>query len=441
MENKYQIKNCTLIPTEGSSLSQEFDISAGNPSITYFESVKSPSISLTLKFIDVDGVISREGITGGEYLDLNIKVPDYDNFTITPDKHFMMLNSVKDVKTTSKSQIATLEFVSVEAIINETARVSRRFTGNVSQIVKELLKDKKGIQTDKNLESDQSFNKYSFVGNLKRPFDTIQWLCPKAASDDKEGGFLFYETLDGYYFKSIKNLLEAEPKVYKKPETPIEPDGTPVNDFRIIENNLDSSNDIGMNCRMGMYANKTIYIDIQNQGASVVDYDITQLKLKKPPKLMEGLEKHPTRLMLRANDFGVAQVGAAKSEVQPESELAVYQNKSYIRNNLLFSQSLRISIPLNTTLRVGLILEIKFPVKKGDGKTETGTYGTEKTNDPSGRYLIAELRHLIGREKAETQLKLIRDVFTPDKSQITDSGELVKADNRHYGSTFPPGSF
>ena len=116
--------------------------------------------------------------------------------------------------------------------------------------------------------------------------------------------------------------------------------------------------------------------------------------------------------MFRVNDFGVAQVGAAKSEVQPESELAVYQNKSYIRNNLLFSQSLRISIPLNTTLRVGLILEIKFPVKKGDGKTETDSYGTEKTNDPSGRYLIAELRHLIGGGKGETQLTLIRDTFT-----------------------------
>ena len=319
MENKYQIKNCTLIPTEGSSLSQEFDISAGNPSITYFESVKSPSISLTLSFIDVDGVISREGITGGEYLDLNIKVPDYDNFTITPDKHFMMLNSVKDVKTTSKSQIATLEFVSVEAIINETARVSRRFTGNISQIVKELLKDKKGIQTDKNLESDQSFNKYSFVGNLKRPFDTIQWLCPKAASDDKEGGFLFYETLDGYYFKSIKNLLEAEPQVYKRPETPIESDGTPVDDFRIIENNLDSSNDIGMNCRMGMYANKTIFVDIETGTTKTVDFKISELGLSKPPKLPSKLEDIPTRLMLRILDKGALQKGAKKEEVEKEA--------------------------------------------------------------------------------------------------------------------------
>ena len=412
MENKYQIKNCTLIPTEGSSLSQEFDISAGNPSITYFESVKSPSISLTLSFIDVDGVISREGITGGEYLDLNIKVPDYDNFTITPDKHFMMLNSVKDVKTTSKSQIATLEFVSVEAIINETARVSRRFTGNVSQIVKELLKDKKGIQTDKNLESDQSFNKYSFVGNLKRPFDTIQWLCPKAASDDKEGGFLFYETLDGYYFKSIKNLLEAEPKVYKKPETPIEPDGTPVNDFRIIENNLDSSNDIGMNCRMGMYANKTIFVDIETGTTKTVDFKISELGLSKPPKLPSKLEDIPTRLMLRILDKGALQKGAKKEDVEKENELAIYQNKSYARTNLLFSQTLSISIPFNPDLRAGEMIQVELPVSKGD--KETQTTGRPDDNDISGKYLISELKHTIDGLTASTgtELKLIRDVFT-----------------------------
>ena len=412
MENKYQIKNCTLIPTEGSSLSQEFDISAGNPSITYFESVKSPSISLTLSFIDVDGVISREGITGGEYLDLNIKVPDYDNFTITPDKHFMMLNSVKDVKTTSKSQIATLEFVSVEAIINETARVSRRFTGNISQIVKELLKDKKGIQTDKNLESDQSFNKYSFVGNLKRPFDTIQWLCPKAASDDKEGGFLFYETLDGYYFKSIKNLLEAEPQVYKKPETPIEPDGTPVNDFRIIENNLDSSNDIGMNCRMGMYANKTIFVDIETGTTKTVDFKISELGLSKPPKLPSKLEDIPTRLMLRILDKGALQKGAKKEDVEKENELAIYQNKSYARTNLLFSQTLSISIPFNPDLRAGEMIQVELPVSKGD--KETQTTGRPDDNDISGKYLISELKHTIDGLTASTgtELKLIRDVFT-----------------------------
>ena len=439
--NKYIIKKCTLIPNEGSSLDEDYDIVRGAPIINYYESIESPTISMSLQFLDVDQVISRKGIFGGEYIDLEVKISGFDDFKISSKKQKLMLNSVKNVMPMNGGggEIATLEFVSMEAIINETSRVNKKFTGNVSDIVEQLLKkDKKGIKSKKKLKKDRCANKYTFVGNLKRPFDTIQWLCPKAQSSNQSFGFLFFENLDGYHFRSIENLLKQKPlPPYTQTDSPFDSENKAI----ILQNKLDSSNDIGMNCRMGMYANKTIYVDIQNQGASVVDYDITQLKLKKPPKLMEGLEKHPTRLMLRANDFGVAQVGAAKSEVQPESELAVYQNKSYIRNNLLFSQSLRISIPLNTTLRVGLILEIKFPVKKGDGKTETSSYGTEKTNDPSGRYLIAELRHLIGREKAETQLKLIRDVFTPDKSQITDTGQLIQADNQHYGNTFPPGSF
>ena len=404
MESKYFIKTCALIATEGSSLSDDFEISGGNPNITYYESVKSPSISVSIDFIDVDGVISREGITGGEYLDLKIKVPDFDDFEITPDKHFMMLNSVKNVKTSSNKQIATLEFVSVEAIINETARVSRRFTGNVSQIVKELMKDKKSIQTSKNLETDESFNKYSFVGNLKRPFDTIQWLCPKAASTDKECGFLFYENLDGYFFKSIKGLLDADSsETYEKPEAPVD------TDIKITENNLDSSNDIGMNCRMGMYANKTLYVDIENGKIETVDYKISDLNLAKPPKLPAGLEDVPTRLMLRILDAGALQKGSKKEEVEKRSELAVYQNKSYARTNLLFSQSLSISTPFNPDLRVGQMIDVVLPVKKGSDQSQT-TGGGE--NDISGKYLLSELKHSIANGKSNSELKLIRDVFT-----------------------------
>tara|TARA_B100001989_G_scaffold231040_1_gene189464 strand:- start:3455 stop:4678 length:1224 start_codon:yes stop_codon:yes gene_type:complete len=406
MENKYFIKNCTLIPTEGSSLSVEFEISGGNPTFVYYESLKSPSISLSIQFIDVDQLISREGITGGEYLDLSIKVPGFDDFVIRHDKHFLMLNSVKDVKTTSNKQIATLEFVSVESIINETARVSKKFSGNVSDLVMELLiGDKKGIQTDKPLDKDQAFNKYSFVGNMKRPFDTIQWLCPKAATDDKNCGFLFYETLDGYFFKSIHKLLEGEATVYEKPEKPVE------SDFRIIENNLDSTNDIGMNCRLGMYANKTIYVDLETGTTKTTDYKISEIGLKNPPKLPNGLEDFPTRLMLRLLDKGAMQKGSKKEEREKENELAIFQNKSYARNNLLFSQSLSISVPFNPDMRAGQMIEVKLPVKKSDDQEQTD-YGSERDNDISGRYLVSELKHIIGNSKANTQLKLVRDVFT-----------------------------
>ena len=444
-EKKILFTKCRLLPN-GCALDEEYNITLGAPEIDYYESIESPSISMTVRFIDIDQVLGRKGITGGELIEVTVKDGDEDEFKITKD-HKMMLNAVTDMNTTSQSQEATLEFVSQETIINETARLNKKFTGNISQTVEDILtKDKKGIRTKKKvfgpktlttdddvtIEKDRAANSYSFVGNLKRPFDTIQWLCSKTQSGKENFGFLFFENLDGYHFRSIEQLIKQEALPYEQTDDPFNNGEGAI----ILQNKLNQSNNIGMNCRMGMYANKTIFIDIENQTADVDDFDITKIELNKELKLMDGIEKHPTRLMLRVNDVGVAQVGSAKTDTVPRSELAVYQNKSYIRNNLLFSQSLSISIPLNTTLRVGLMLDVKLPSKKGDGTTETSSFGNEKSNDPSGRYLIAELRHLIGRQKAETQLKLIRDVFTPP---TTD--ELVRRDNEQYGNTFPPGSF
>ena len=409
MEKKFIINDCSLVPSEGSSLKQEFNIAGGNPTITYFESIKSPAISLSLNFIDVDQLISREGITGGEYLSLRIKVQGYDKeFEIKPDKHLLMLNSVKNVTTSSSKQVATLEFLSVEAIINETSRINQRFTGNVTDTVKKLLKDKKGIKTKKNLDSDQATNSYSFVGNLKRPFDTIQWLCSKTQSSKDGTGFLFFETLDGYVFKSIESLLDGEAVEYKKSETPDESSG-----LTILENNLNQTSDIGMSCRMGMYANKTIYINVDNATLKTVDFRIESLKLKKPPKLPNGLEKNPTRLMLRVLDKCALQKGSKKKEIQKENELAIYQSKSYARANLIFSQSMSVSIPFNPELRAGQMLDLRFPLRKNEGDDQDKTtYGTESDDDVSGKYLISELKHNIADNRANTEVTLIRDAFT-----------------------------
>ena len=407
METKFLINKCMLRPNEGSSLKEDYDIVGGNPIIDYYESLDSPTIALTVTFIDIDQVISREGITGGEYIDVTVKIGGFDDFKITSEKHKLMLNSVRNVITETNKQVATLEFITVESIINETARVNKKYAGNVTGTVKQLLKtDTKGIQTSKNLESDDAANSYAFVGNLKRPLDTIQWLCPKAQSSTKNFGFLFFETLDGYNFKSIEKLLDQDSVRYTHTDRPME------GSFKIMQNNLNQTNDIGMNLRLGMYANRTTYVDIENQNVDIVDFDITQLDLKKPVKLLDGIEKHPTRLMLRVNDYGVSQKGSKKEDTVPESELAVYQNKSYIRNNVLFSQSLQISIPINPDLRAGNVIDVRLPVKKGDGSSGESEQGDEKSNDPSGRYLISELRHLLGGGKSETQLTLIRDVFT-----------------------------
>ena len=410
-ESKIKFKKCSLLPNEGSGLDEEYNVLAGAPLLNYYESITSPSISATLGFLDIDQVISRKGIFGGEYIDIIIQIDGYDDFKLTQKDHNLFCNSVRDVVTTENKQMATLDFISVEAIINETARVNKKFTGNVSQTVFEvLIGDKKGLQTSKKLNKDEAANSYSFVGNLKKPFDTIQWLQPKTQSSKKSFGFLFFENYDGYHFRSVEKLLEQKPSfTYTQTSKPNDEE---VGAFEILQNKVTQTNDIFQNMRRGMYANRTIYVDIQNGTKDIVDFKIGDFGLKRPPKLLKDIDKFPTRLMFRVNDFATTQKGSKKRDEQPVSELAVYQNKSYIRNELLFSQEMKISTPLNPDLRVGQMIEIKLPLKKDDGESPTSSYGNDKTNDPSGKYLVSELRHVIGRQNSETQLTLIRDVFS-----------------------------
>ena len=96
---------------------------------------------MTVTFIDVDQVLGRKGVTGGEYIDMIVLDGEEDKFEIKSTEHKLMLNSVRNMVTESNKQVATLEFVSVDALINETARVNKKFAGNNSNSEKQYLKE------------------------------------------------------------------------------------------------------------------------------------------------------------------------------------------------------------------------------------------------------------------------------------------------------------
>ena len=138
----------------------------------------------------------------------------------------------------------------------------------------------------------------------------------------------------------------------------------------------------------------------------------------KPPELpikLDGDGAKPSRIMLRVADTGVHQHYEENSttleDVQPVTDLAVYQNKAYARFALLNSQSLNITVGLNPDLRAGQTIMVKFPTT--EYKTEMGD---EKSNDISGKYLISHLRHEFEGGEFRTHLRLIRDLFTPEEN-------------------------
>ena len=415
MDKSYLITQCSVFKKLDGDSSSEFGLLAGDPNISYYESLFSPSVNVTIETTDVSGFVSREEIYGGQSIEISIKMfdPEIDDFKIKKDKHGLVVNSVKNVTMDFKESKSTLECVSKDFLRNEVARLNRRFTGNVTEIVKKIMEEEpKGIKTTKDIEVDQATNSYTFCGNLKRSMDTIQWLQPKAKSEN-QFGFLFFEDYDGYKFKSIESLLKQEPFT----DQPFEMSQTSTSSrFAILDAVMVQTNDVFLNMRSGTYNNDTTYIDLISQTKSVDDFKIDNLKdLKNPPKLPDNLTDNTSRKMLRFDDPGVMQKGSKREDEQPKEELAKIQNQSYARNNLLFSQALKIKVSFNPSLRVGKIIEVRLPVDTDS--SESGVkYQKLGKGDLSGKYLISELRHKVGSNKSSTHLTLVRDLFTKDNA-------------------------
>ena len=415
MDKSYLITQCSVFKKLDGDSSSEFGLLAGDPNISYYESLFSPSVNVTIETTDVSGFVSREEIYGGQSIEISIKMfdPDIDDFKIKKDKHGLVVNSVKNVTMDFKESKSTLECVSKDFLRNEVARLNRRFTGNITEIVKKIMEEEpKGIETTKDIEVDQATNSYTFCGNLKRSIDTIQWLQPKAKSEN-QFGFLFFEDYDGYKFKSIESLLKQEPFT----DQPFEMSQASTSSrFAILDAVMVQTNDVFLNMRSGTYNNDTTYIDLISQTKSVDDFKIDNLKdLKNPPKLPDNLTDSTSRKMLRFDDPGVMQKGSKREEEQPKEELAKIQNQSYARNNLLFSQALKIKVSFNPSLRVGKIIEVRLPVDTDS--SESGVkYQKLGKGDLSGKYLISELRHKVGSNKSSTHLTLVRDLFTKDNA-------------------------
>ena len=394
MAKNFSLNQCALLPAEVNPvIEDEFPMLAGVQSIDYYESILSPSISVQVKILDVDGNLSAKGVYGGEKLAIKIvagKDSEFEDFVITPEDHELILNSIKDITSGVKQQTATLQFVSKDLIKNETAKINKRFVGNITDSVKDILtKDPKGIKTTKSIDDvDRASNNYAFVGNQHNAFDIIQRLQPKAGGvgyDDKKKsdyGFLFFETFDGYHFRS-----------------------------------LSSGNDVVLNLKSGLYNNETTFVELDKTKITKVKFnmDETEDLTLKPPKVPVNIEGKPSRIMLRVADTGVHQHYEKNSsklkDVQPFTDLAVYQNKSYARFSLLNSQSLNITVGMNPSLRAGQTIRVKFPTI--DYKSD---FGDDDSKDISGKYLISHLRHEFEGGKFRTHLRLIRDLFTPENA-------------------------
>lgn len=454
--------------------------------IEYFENIMSPTISMNMKISSSFNFVSNLPIRGGEMIAMEVETLSgtlkFGNFVkdqgITPGSGELYVYKLENVDQPSTAQSFTLKITSPEYFANETSRCMKKYkSATIDTHVKDILGGVMQIDPDKfkNDLIESTTNSYSFIGNMKKPFHTINWLCSKAIKGSKQGvsgegqqakavgtaGYLFFENQEGFNFKSIESLVSRTRKGNQSADAKqigteihgpyIQPGKGAVGNlykaeenFKINHFHVNRGTDIRKALAVGQYANKTIFFDSLSHVVSVYDYkllgeDGLENQLGSDDEKEESsneLKMLNSRLFVRISDHGTLGIGTDGFQTSGIDQ--AYQAKAASRYNQLFSQSVDIQVPLNTNIKVGDLINCEFP-EMDQGRS------SELDQSASGNYLVARLNHHIQPNASFSSLNLVRDSYGYSKIKPSYDGlstqELVDIDNSRYGNTVPSGSF
>ena len=408
----------------------------GVVSFSYFENILSPMITAQVIISntgntvvdddsDVSSIYNGLPITGGEKV--SIKIPptgDGPGLEFTESNgNELFVASITNVLIDEGRESFVLNLVSREAITNETVRVGKKFPSSekISDSVKEIVKDY--LMSDKDIDVDDTQNPYGFIGNLRKPFYLLTWLASKSVPAEVGGesstaGYFFFETKDGYHFRSIDSLIRQEPFEIEYTYSPgIVDNEDPKKDYKILKYFTTRNQKLIENLQRGAYCSYRMYFNPVHSTFTTPEQAIFKVsnyaekmenlgkdfKILLPPvdKSNESLGNVPSRYMTGVLDFGITEKKDANSRKQNADPME-YHSQAMMRYSTLFTQVLDATIPLNTHLVAGTVIKINF-----------GKVTSEKVSivddEQSGLYIINELTHFYDRKGSFTKLKLLRD--------------------------------
>ena len=419
--------------------SKTIDLRGGIVSFSYFENVFSPMITAQILITTTGNVITDEDgdltsiynglpLRGGEKVSFKIPSNSENNVDLEfteENGNELYVASITNVLIEAEKEIFTLNLVSREAITNETQRVGKKFPSSepISDSVKEIVKEY--LLSDKVVDADETQNPYGFIGNLKKPFTIITWLAAKSVPGNVGGknataGYFFFETKEGYHFRSIDSLIDQPPYEIEYTYAPKIVDSQAAdNDFKILtysttyNQNLIQNLERGAFCSYRMYYNpySSTFTTPQQGLFKVSDYAKDMQNLGKdfeiflPPvdKKNKSLGDVPSRYMTGVLDFGILEKKETRSN-KKNADPMDYHSQSMMRYNTIFTQQLEATIPLNTNLCSGSLIKIKFAKVTTDKNKVID-------DEQSGLYMIKELVHYYESRGSFTKLKLIRDTM------------------------------
>ena len=407
------------------------DISAGVVGFSYFEDVFSPMITARVVVANTGNAIEGEDgkiqslyngfpLRGGERMQIKIAGNSQDNDGLEFNDFYV--GSITDVMIDSGRELFTLNLISREAITNETIRVGKKFPSSqkISDSVGDICKNY--LSSDKLYDVDDTQNPYGFYGNMRKPFTVLTMLASKSvpgnvSGKDATAGYFFFETKEGFRFKSIDSLIRTPPYPEKYVYAPgiIDTDDT-TKDFKILEFKTTRNQNLIENLERGAYCSNRTYLNPLTFEYTPSTQKI--FKLEDYSGKIENLGEDIDVVLpsLSANDnrtlasvpsryiCGILDIGTTDTNVSQEgnADPAKIHSQAMMRYNTLFTQILTMTIPLNTNLTAGDILNCEFPrIDQQERK--------EPDEVQSGLYLVKKLTHFFDSKGSYTKLQLVRD--------------------------------
>ncbi len=400
----HKIEAVDLVSEEGKSFDLKYQVGF----IKYYEDVIDPAIHVDISIQDTNGLINKIPIRGGNLVRVKLKHPSQEGFL---EKELVVTNISNHILD-QKREVFTLTCETLGALSNHTNRCWIKYKGSIAATVSKIINEK---INGKIHSVDTTSNNCEFYGNYRRPFKVISDLCRKSiptTGSFEEGnggtaGYLFFETQDGYNFRSIDLIFKEEPEV-EYLMTPYKGGLDMSNNFKLSSNPiLRESHDIIKKLRSGAYSSSNWYYDVLTRKVHFYNFKVGDYQLGNEDELNPLAYKEPySRIILGTIDKGTTNKDADGVTIDKPQDQARYQAQASARYAAMFSQILDITVPMNLSLRAGMIIDVKFP--------DLNTGEPQDKNSPeSGKYMIAKLSHEFGNTAGDfTGLSLVRDSFT-----------------------------
>ena len=404
------------------------DLKASCMGITIFEDIFSLTLTGTIAISDAFNLPSYGPILGQEYLYLKIRTPsfpDAETSAIDFSENVFLVHSISTRKRLGDgAQGYVLSFASQELVKNQRLKVTQSLTGSWSDLVEQMLRDKKYLNTTKNVLLERTAGVKRFVAPNIRPLDVVVLGTKQAiVQTGGEPTFLFYETFDGFHFQSLASLYNDPPSFFF--ET-VQPGTNPaagrgMNIAKQLETILNyeivNNNDTIVGYRGGMYGSKLITHDIVNKTYTINRYNYHD-NFASEPHIVSGTtagrREYPFVSELYVNQEGRISDYLGRTFVMPETNSSLdsekdaqhvttantspfnsYKPRNWVqrRNSQMLQLDNAFNINLrvhgNTMVRAGKVVTVNIPYVQASSL---------KKAEPldkfyNGPFLIKRIRH------------------------------------------------